>query len=130
MRHFYAFLFPAFLLASCGTVVDYVGSSYPPSDKVDVFVSLSSVKKEYQVIGKGYVGAAPFARRTGEKAQKKALKKARSKGADAIVVQDYLLLQPVLPADSLKGGVAISHVAVNQGQQGFVVLFLKYTARN
>jgi hypothetical protein len=133
MRNFYFLLFPALLLTSCGTIVDYVGNSYAPSNKVDVFVTLSSVKKEYQIIGKGYVysGATPFVRRLGEKVQKKALQKARSKGADAIVIQDYLLVKPVLQADSIGSGVAIGNIAVReQIQNQFTVLFLKYTAKN
>jgi hypothetical protein len=126
MRNLYLLLFPPFL-ASCGTIVDYVGNSYPPSNKVDVFVTLPSVKREYQVIGKGYANSALMVRRVGERVQKKAVQKARSKGADAVVIQDYLLMQPLLSSDSSKGGVALSNIAVNQGQQGFVVLFLKYT---
>lgn len=129
MRNLYLLLFP-FLLASCGTIVDYVGNSYPPSDKVDVFVTLPSVTRKYEVIGKGYANSAPMVRRVGERVQKKAVQKARSKGADAVVIQDYLLMQPVLPSDSSKGSVALSNIAVNQGQQGFVVLFLKYTDKN
>lgn len=127
MRHFYLLLFST-LLISCGTIVDYVGNSYTPTNKVDVFVSLSSVKKEYQIIGKGYAGSGTLVRRLGEKVQKKALRIAKDKGADAIVIQDYLLLHPLLSTDSTSKGIALGNIAVaGQGENQFTVLFLKYT---
>jgi hypothetical protein len=132
----FIFSFLSLLLISCGTIVDYVGNSYTPSNKVDVFVTLSSVKKEYQIIGKGYADDSPLLlRRIGEKIQKKAIQKAKSKGADAIVIQDYLLLQPMLQTsvqtDSTSSRIALSNIAVNQqSTTRFTILFLKYTSKN
>ncbi len=127
--------FLSLLLTSCGTIVDYVGNTYSPSNEVDVFVTLSSVKKKYEIIGKGYADDSPLLmRRLGEKIQKKAIQKAKSKGADAIVIQDYLLVQSVLQTsvrtDSISSGIAVGNIAVNQeSSTRFTILFLKYVSK-
>ena len=115
------------LFASC-TQVNYLGSSYSETQNVDVFVTESSVKKPFDVIGKGYVrhtlGPIPRV----ETIQRKAVEKARSNGANAVVIEDYYLVDKtssILTTDSLKrtrilndGNPAIS--------SGFTILFLKY----
>jgi hypothetical protein len=135
MRNSY-FLLSFFLLTSCGTVVDYVGKSYSPSTHVDVFVTPSSVPQEYEIIGKGYVhNPSAWKSRLGETIQRKAIIKAKAKGADAIIIQDYILVTPVVQsgtvADSSKSNVTLGNMAVTQqGTTGFTVLFIKYKEAN
>ena len=82
-------------------------------------------------MGKGYANPGTLVRRLGEKVQKKALRMAKSKGADAIVIQDYLLLRPMLSTDSTNRDVTLGNIAVSgQGENQFTVLFLKYTSKN
>ena len=73
MRTLYFLVLTSFI-ASC-TEFNYLGSTYPPTDKVEVFVTRSSVKKPFDVIGKGYiqniVGLPPSV----EEIQKKAIEK-------------------------------------------------------
>lgn len=115
------------LFASC-TQVNYLGTSYSETQNVDVFVTEASVKKPFDVIGKGYVrhtlGPVPKV----ETIQKKAVEKAKLNGANAVVIEDYYLVDKtsgISITDSLKrtrilndGNPAIS--------SGFMILFLKY----
>ncbi len=79
------------IFCSCGTSINYLGSSYPSTQKVDVFVSGSAVKKPYELIGKGYlrslVGYPSI-----DKIQKKTIEKAKVKGADAVLFEDYYVV--------------------------------------
>src|SRR5688500_9689625 len=91
MRKLYVPLVFSFI-TSCGTQVNYLGTSYPETTVVDVFVNQSAVKQPYEVIGKGYVeryvGLAPSV----ETIQRKAVKKAKLKGANAVVIEDYFFI--------------------------------------
>jgi hypothetical protein len=125
MRKIYT---PVLLLLSSCTQVNYLGSSYAETQNVDVFVTQASVKKPFEVIGKGYVrhmaGPAPKV----ETIQRKAVEKAKLKGADAVLIEDYYLVDKtsgIATTDSLRrtqilndGGLAIS--------SGFTILFLRY----
>ena len=115
-------------LISCGTHVRYLGSSFNPTDKVDVFVTRSSVNKPYQVIGKGYIERHLYSKSSVETIQKKAVEKAKSHGANAVVIEDYYVLN--------NGTTITSHVDTLNNTQttnisptissGFTILFLKY----
>ena len=74
------------VLFSCGTRIDYVGKSATPTQKVEVFVDPSAIKKAYTVIGKAYVTYGVGFRM--ETLQRQALQKAKEKGADAVLFQD------------------------------------------
>lgn len=130
MKKLYFSFFP-FLLTACATQVDYIGATYAPSQQVAVFVSKDAVKKDYEVIGKGYARmGSPMG--SIEKIQKKAVSKARQKGADAVIIEDYFVLQQdnsittALRSDSssllsIAGGGSHPTIA-----SGFQILFIRY----
>ena len=73
----------AVLSVSC-TKIDYVGKSYSPTTEVDIYFSLDDVKGAYEVMGHLTASAGTFV--SSEKMQEEILKKAREKGADAVVI--------------------------------------------
>jgi len=80
------FLAPAalvFVLAACAHV-DYVGRSYAPTSKVDLFFDQRDVRVDYEVMGQVIATANDFV--SAEKLQSKIMKKAGEKGADAVVI--------------------------------------------
>ena len=134
MIKYYTLLFIVF--SSCGSRLNYLGSSYSPSANVDVYVDASAIKRPYTVIGKGYMeyGYGAYTKSRIEKMQTKAIEKAKTKGADAILFQDYYVRQEgasihtVTQADS----VGKRLVTVQNGTVSPVIssrtdiLFLKY----
>ena len=116
------------LFASCGTHVRYLGSSFSPTDNVDVFVSLTSVKKPFDVVGKGYIERHLYSRSSVELIQKKAVEKGKSNGADAVVIEDYYVLN--------NAATITTHIDTITSTQttnvsptvssGFTILFLRY----
>ena len=73
----------ALFLTAC-TKIDYVGQEYPPTTHVDLYFSLDDIEKEYEVMG--HLVATADEMVSAEKMQEDMLKKAREKGADAIVI--------------------------------------------
>ncbi len=73
-------------LAGCATV-DYVGSSYPPTTHVDVYMSDGDVPRAYQVIGeaRAQVEALPLTK-PGPQLQDKLVAEARARGADGVIL--------------------------------------------
>ena len=74
------------VLCSACVNTDYVGKTYAPTTSVDVYYSMSDVKRSYEVMGKikaeameGWDSNAMIA---------ELQKQAQAKGADAIVVED------------------------------------------
>jgi len=133
MKKLYFVVLPAMLLTACATRVDYVGNSYAPTQKVDVFVTQQAVAQPFDVIGKGYAHL-PTAFSNVEKMQKKAIEKAKRKGADAVIIEDYFVLATdnsvttSMVSDSssrLRIGVGSSseHPSVTSG---FQILFIRY----
>jgi hypothetical protein len=80
------------LFTSCGLRVNYMGSTASPTSQVDVYVDAANIKKPFTVMGKGYVEERVLTKRAEEKIQVKAIEKAREKGADAILFEDYYLV--------------------------------------
>lgn len=74
----------ALLLAAGCTKIDYVGKEFAPTSDVDVFFSLDDVDREYEVMG--HLTATGDEMVSAEKMQEDILKKAREKGADAVVI--------------------------------------------
>ncbi|MDD4857670.1 MAG: hypothetical protein PHD74_06135 [Candidatus Krumholzibacteria bacterium] len=72
------------LLAVGCTKIDYVGKEFSPTVDVDIFFSLDDVEREYEVMG--HVTATADDMVSAEKMQEEILKKAREKGADAVVI--------------------------------------------
>lgn len=128
MRKFYLPLVFVFI-ASCGTQVNYLGSSYPETTLVDVFVSQSAVKQPYEVIGKGYVEKHVGLPASVETIQRKAVKKAKLKGANAVVIEDYFLIDRTsgitTRTDSSRTLMQSVNINPTVGS-GFTILFLKY----
>jgi hypothetical protein len=122
------------LLCSCGTRIDYVGTPYAPSEKVDVFVDPAAVGKPYTVVGKGFVRYRPFSGNNTEKIQSKSITKAKQKGADAILILEQYTpaiatgVNTVLRTDSVGTGlVTIGNSSIeHSATRSFTVLFLKY----
>ena len=73
----------AVISVSC-TKIDYIGKSYSPTTEVDIYFSLDDVKGAYEVMGHLTASAGTFV--SSEKMQEEILKKAREKGADAVVI--------------------------------------------
>ena len=127
MRKLY---YPLFLIlfTACGTQVKYLGSNYSVTENVDVFVTQASVKKPFDIIGKGYVQHRVGPEPSVEVIQRKAVEKAKAKGANAVVIEDYFLVDNTslitMRADSLKRiKVADANPAISSG---FTILFLRY----
>jgi hypothetical protein len=81
------FLLPAvlatLLLTACAHV-DYVGRSYPPTQKVDLFFDEREVEASYDVMGQVIARANDLV--SAEKLQAKIMQKAQERGADAVVI--------------------------------------------
>ena len=92
MKYIYPVLLFSLLSASCAVRMNYLGSSYPPTEQVDVYVDASAIKRPYTVIGKAYPEYAGYAELvyTTEKLQEKVVEIARQKGANAVLFQDLL----------------------------------------
>jgi hypothetical protein len=74
----------ALLVAAGCTKIDYVGKQFAPTTDVAVFFSLDDVEREYEVMG--HLTATADDMVSAEKMQEDILKKAREKGADAVVI--------------------------------------------
>ena len=91
MYKIYTTLFLSVILLSCYSAkVHYIGSSFEPTRRTDVFVDESSIKKPFTIIGKGYVSTS-YERALG-RIQKNAIETAKEKGADAILFQDVFIV--------------------------------------
>ncbi len=64
--------------------INYVGKSFEPSKNVDVFYSEKEIAKEYLVIGHAISAGQIFV--SVDKLQTNMIKKAKTKGADAILI--------------------------------------------
>lgn len=131
MIKIYFALLPVLGFASCASTLNYIGSSYTPTEKIDVFVDEAAIPKNYTIVGKGYVRNRTWS--TPENIQTKAIAKAKQKGADAVLIKDYYV--PVIPVvntsvqtdSSGKGRLTIGNAVVPQtSAPEFIVLFLKY----
>ena len=131
MAKFFTYLSIVLLSVSCAPI-SYIGAAFKPTEKIDVFVDEGAIKRNYSIIGKGYVRGS-IALTSPEKVQSNAIEKAREKGADAILVKDYYLplgyngVNTTLRTDSIgQGTVTIGSSAISSTNAEFIVLFLKY----
>jgi hypothetical protein len=127
-----------FFMAACApraktfSHLDYLGTSLTPTDSVAVFVDASAIEKPYTIIGKAYLKAGMLGNLSIKRLQAESVEKAKQNGADAVLIQDYLVYDPsvtsVLRTDSLgKGTVTVANTALHQhGSQRFAIVFLKY----
>lgn len=132
------------LLISCSTLacspmrINYIGNTTAPTEQVDVYVTETSIKQPYTIVGRGFMDAgswAVFNRRLQETMQKKAIEKARKVGADAVLFQEYILVAPgsnintVYKTDTLqKGVVTVGNTTIGPNlSSGMNIFFLKYS---
>jgi hypothetical protein len=128
MATIYSLFLAAVLITSCGPTISYNGNNYQPTGSVDVFVDEGTIPKEYTVVGKGYVHF--YGSKVPESIQNKAIAKAKSKGADAILVKDYYaplssegIAEALQKNNSTKKRQPLT--PTNQSAE-IVILFLKY----
>ncbi len=128
MIKIYFTLLPVLAFASCASTLNYIGSSYTPTEKIDVFVDEAAIPKNYTIVGKGYVRNRTWS--TPENIQTKAIAKAKQKGADAVLIKDYyvpVVNTSVQTDSSGKGRLSIGNAVVPQtSAPEFIVWFLKY----
>ena len=110
---FLPFLILVVTLSSCGNQIIYYGRSYTPTQNVDIYFRESDVKEPNEVMGK--VTLEMSARKSSDKIQQKLLKRAKEKGADAIIFDDISLTT----TGSTTGGAA----AGTGGRRGFLGIF-------
>jgi hypothetical protein len=84
MKRFIAPVLLAALLLSACAHVDYVGRTYTPTSKVDLYFDEHEVEAPYDVMGQVIARANDLV--SAEKLQAKIMKKAAEKGADAVVI--------------------------------------------
>jgi hypothetical protein len=129
----YTLLALAFL-SSCGTKINYLGKTSAATQSVDVYVDAAAIKRPYSIIGKGYVAGISYSKSIVEKIQKKAIQKAKEKGADAILFRDYYIMQDGGAVYSITGSDSTGHgmAGIRNATAAPVVssqrdiLFLKY----
>ena len=133
MQKIYFFSSIILLFTSCSPRINYIGRSNAPTSHIDVYVNEAAIKKNYDIVGKGYVHGITFSKGA-EKIQKKAIEKAMKKGADAILIEDYFvpntgtLINTTMRSDSLNKSLITSGNTTVQstGSSGFNIYFLKY----
>jgi hypothetical protein len=112
--------------------LDYLGTSFTPTDSVAVFVDASAIEKPYTIIGKAYPKAGMLGNLSIKRLQAESVEKAKQNGADAVLIQDYMVYDPsvtsVHKTDSMgKGAVTVANTTLHQhGSQRFAMTFLKY----
>ncbi len=75
---------PILVLAVSCAHIDYVGKSYPPTTRVDLFFTEEEVTHPYEVMGKVIATGGDDV--SAEKMQDQIMEKAQKKGADAVVI--------------------------------------------
>ena len=70
-------------ITACGSDVDYLGDSYPPTSHVDVYFSEGDIIEDYLVMGHATIEGDEA-----EELQEKLIEKARESGADGIVFEE------------------------------------------
>ena len=129
MTKYYSTVLFSILLISCGTRINYLGTSSTPTKDVDVFVDASSIKKPYTIIGKGYAETMIGEPSNLEKVQAKAVAKAKEKGADAILFEDYYVADngaTVYKPENKKGTATKTSTVNSAISTKRDILFLKY----
>ena len=77
-------------VAACAKI-DYIGQSYPPTTRVDLYFSEQDIRQNYRVMGRVIAQANEGI--SVEHLQKKLEAKAREEGADGIIIHGFDRLQ-------------------------------------
>ncbi|HEX7904250.1 MAG TPA: hypothetical protein VF487_10245 [Chitinophagaceae bacterium] len=121
-------------LTSCTAKIRYIGKSFSPTKSIEVYVTEQSIKRPFEYIGRGYVGGIG-GQNNPNKIQQKAEKLGREKGADAVLITDYYILNTEgVHITSTYRTDSIAPRAVTTGNtfvsptsgSGYNILFLKY----
>ena len=136
MNKIYIALLPVLFLLSCiGPRVSYIGNSFTPTKKVDVYVDEKAIPGNYTVVGKGILEPDWRGKINQEKLFNKTIEKAKQHGADAIFYKETFIPSPgttiysVSQTDSIARGSMTKSNATISNSYGFYrteVLFLKY----
>jgi hypothetical protein len=129
------FFFLLIALSSCLPRISYLGNSYTATKEPDLYVDGKNIERPYKIIGKGY--PERFTLFPTELLQKKAIQKAKDKGADAVLIQDYLVQDAVASVNSVYRSDSVGKGLITTGSSTvanqnsvytrFTILFLKYT---
>lgn len=132
MKKIYFFIF-VILLTSCSAKIQYVGQAASPTKQIDVYISENVIRKKYTFIGQGYLNYwAQHTRK--DKIQRIAENTARKKGADAIIISDYLIpvtgqtISSTYITDSIgKASITTGNTTISPAfYSGIKILFIKY----
>jgi hypothetical protein len=104
------YFFAIGLLSSCSNSVSYFGRSYPPTEAVDIYFREGDVKEQNEVMGKITVEVS--ANKSSDKVQDQMMKRAKAKGADAIVFDEISTTMVGTTSGNAGGGVS--------GKRGFL----------
>lgn len=75
-------------ICSCTPHLDYLGDSYAPTQKVDIFFDENDIEKDFKVMGIVKNEGRPLDLDDTESMQKAMIAKAKSLGADAVLFVD------------------------------------------
>lgn len=132
MKKIYIFI-SSVLIISCATRINYLGSTSSPTKQVDVYVNEGTIKKKYDIVGKGFISGLSGSKNI-KKIQQRSIATAKANGADAVFIQDYYIpnsgtsIQTTAKVDSIGKGIsAVSNTNIHPtGTSGFTIQFLKY----
>lgn len=123
----------AIFFFSCTTGIRYIGQTRSVTKNVDVYIAEQSIRQEFEYIGKGYISGLGY--HNPETIQQLAVQKAKTVGADAVLIKDYISTEAtgatvttVQRSDSIgkslytTGNSVISPTVTT----GFQILFIKY----
>lgn len=130
MNKIYTLVFVSCLF-SCGMRLNYLGSSSSPTENIDIYVDPSAIKKSYTIVGKGYAEGISISKKSYEIMQKKAVRKAKEKGADAILFQDHYIIDNSIQGVGRTDSTGSALINTNNRISPVVtsktdILFLKY----
>ena len=122
------------LLFSCAAKIHYVGQISISTKNVDVYINESSIKRNYDLLGQGYLNIWA-AHSKPEKIQKLAEEISMKKGADAVIITNYYIpntaqsISSTYKTDSMgKGIITTGNTTISPlSSSGFRIFFVKYT---
>jgi hypothetical protein len=88
MKHFNAVssqlgLLFIFMLTACSPLIPYVGDTYPPTSRVDVYYAVKDIPRDYTIIGRMTRELIQ-----GDSEKRQMIREAQRKGAEGIIFYD------------------------------------------
>jgi len=97
------FLFSIVLtMASCSSPFSYFGKTYPATENPEMFFREADVQKEFEVMGK--LQAEMPADNNSDKMQRKVMREAAKRGADAVLIDNFDLTTGGFTSGGVGGG--------------------------